>query len=881
MSLANYFTNLDYSGYLDISELYGFDTNVPALREITNPMSQKAIINRIDLQIEQLVVYKFSVCGFMAYTISKFAGKVQKYDILNKVVGNLLTDVSHLQINQPFWPIDYAEEDEYEYMRDHIIHVFIKHYKVLTTRNIESLFRKDGVNWSVIANSPKPYTPLMHAISYIDVATNDLPIIKHVIVEIMNSTASSPFPFDPNHIMRSNSGPEPEIKTVFHLIEEKVSLMFRKTLPTTDPAKLELLVGYLQLAETIITYLVKQYTDQISPDIVDQFQMTSTLGFLSTTWLISEFLLSESVRPEFSQILANIIDMLLDLGPNLRFDSGESTAIPDTFLSPIKFPPLAAKIPEFYRIYIRFCKSVPGFGTDLEPIVHLFDLFTPEQNDEILQIFLNSVQSQYLYSSSNDSPINMLLMAYGGTNPPKFSERLLYEFIDKTNPLDFNENKFSLPIHNACTSNVPVGVFEKILRRTTNINNVSQEHSHVLTELLYYLVKGKYKTHLVQSLQKLRLLLERPDIDVNGGYDKPQSRLVNTYSGHSNPLLSLFGDKPDESMKDTVNVVIPLLLNRGAKIEVSYMGESLADLARKYKDMLDKDLYKKLVILPVLKRTQRAVIKTVRDAKSADYRWQELCRPGSDLSELRLLAKVHRLPNSDTLSKRELCKELASAFENTALYTPIENDFVGCVNDTTILGDDIATIPAMNRYTIVDQKGVKYCFDINELMSIIESTPDTSVPKNPYTKTPLPVKDILSSFSQIPKGKKRMQQLLSDYIPPEIAIPAGGAGAGAGIVNQKAIRLANKLMPNYVSPEQFTGLSEQNVLLILTKLVEYDQATGGSTFKDAMRLRITNPNVLTIETFIDALQHALDASSPESLETHKLMISEYINSISV
>jgi len=520
---------------------------------------------------------------------------------------------------------------------------------------------------------------------------------------------------------------------------------------------------------------------------------------------------------------------------------------------------LASKIPQFYNVLIKVLKIkavTSGFDlVFLDTFLENHSFFDPSQNDEILKIFLKSkIELKYMFHPKLPSPLSIVLRQY----IQQFSYSFIDKFVTLSSPEHFNTRLANtLPLELASHPKISSKTFKKILE-LTNDKNIALE------PLCRILFDEEEKTI---TLQKIKILLKF-DIDVN------------LYDSAGTSLLYRIFSKiiPDKSVND----LIPLLIQKGAKTDVfDSEGIPLSDLVKNYKNILDKNVYTKLVVIPTFKRTQQKVIDAVRSLSSTKFRWQELCKSTDmtqiDLKELRLLGKIHGVSGAESKNKRELCKEIATIFENVTLYQPIEHSIAGCVNDTTILGDNISDIPPLYRYTIIDDKGIKYCFDINELMSIIKNTESGSRPLNPYTKTPLPVNDIVSQFAELPESKKLIQKLLIEI--QAVSVPKVTNPSSVNILNQKAIRLANSLVPNYVSPSQIIPLTLDEMIFVLNQIIIFENQIDANIFKEAMRVRISRTSNFTIETFIDALQLGLDTSPPDNLETYKLMIAEYINSI--
>lgn len=93
------------------------------------------------------------------------------------------------------------------------------------------------------------------------------------------------------------------------------------------------------------------------------------------------------------------------------------------------------------------------------------------------------------------------------------------------------------------------------------------------------------------------------------------------------------------------------------------------------------------------------------------------------IEELRIVAIVNGIKNSNMMTKQQLCGEFKKIIDNNKN----KMDTAICNNDTNMLGDDIKSIPSSN-FIDYEENGVSYCFDVVEIV-------ENKVDKNPYTRS--------------------------------------------------------------------------------------------------------------------------------------------------
>lgn len=249
----------------------------------------------------------------------------------------------------------------------------------------------------------------------------------------------------------------------------------------------------------------------------------------------------------------------------------------------------------------------------------------------------------------------------------------------------------------------------------------------------------------------------------------------------------------------------------------------------------------------------RQVSNLIASSKNDNlYKWQDLCGVigNKDRPELINLAKLQGISNSETMSKREICKQLAEKYEKKMLK---KGDVSKCKNDTTLLGDAIELVPKPLLITLDN-----YCFNIIELIEMISK----GKTKHPYTNMPLDNVKITTKYNKL-KYILRKNKLTLVNILDEIKNNA--------IMTTESIRLlkgTNILAKlNYtISSTVFVDMigRDENLNILNTLLNE----NALMKIKDAH----------DIDTMLDEITRLLNIEDSHT-ETRKAALEVYINTV--
>lgn len=142
-----------------------------------------------------------------------------------------------------------------------------------------------------------------------------------------------------------------------------------------------------------------------------------------------------------------------------------------------------------------------------------------------------------------------------------------------------------------------------------------------------------------------------------------------------------------------------------------------------------------------LKKTQSLIQKgitykiqriTKKNETKKRYKWENLCGvlDKININDLYELAAFERIPYYSSMTRRELCADLAKlAADRMIRKGKIEHK---CINEDSISGDSIKDIPAEFFVSFYDNNKL-FCEDIRSLYNIIQTT---GVPKNPWNGVP-------------------------------------------------------------------------------------------------------------------------------------------------
>jgi hypothetical protein len=204
--------------------------------------------------------------------------------------------------------------------------------------------------------------------------------------------------------------------------------------------------------------------------------------------------------------------------------------------------------------------------------------------------------------------------------------------------------------------------------------------------------------------------------------------------------------------------------------------------------------------------------------------WMEICNLLGDVrsTELRDIVKAHVDRSNvervaiffdysgtldgfktyvDTLSKRKICTYLAKYYEAQKPTFVHE----GCLNDTTISGDDLPDLPP-ERVIKLTQDGHTYCFDVLEVSSLNG--------ENPYNRKRLPtsfVREATERGVALPKDIRELKQ--RDAI-------------SKNALREEVVALqdrADALVP-YFPRRKFVLLNTNQLGNLAARLAEYDPA---------------------------------------------------------
>lgn len=555
-----------------------------------------------------------------------------------------------------------------------------------------------------------------------------------------------------------------------------------------------------------VSYLIKKIL-MLNPDVDIEFNSTETP--LSVA--------SESMLP--LDILLKMVELSNDINKNNIFSSI-----------------LDYKDPEDGYVYLLLKILDKGADvnrvnekTGLTSLIKVLDKnFDTIKNLELIANIVLDKTTDLLVINKGISPLIVALN--NNTIPYSVLEKLMLR-----NP-DVNQtvSRTSMnALFYATKPYIPTNIFARILNNIENIDAIDITNS---SALMYCLIWEPLNTI------KTRLILERnPDVNI-----------IND-NGYNTLMYALENEAED--------IVIEKILDLGA--DVSYInskGISASILANKYKYRIPEVIYYRIT-QPKKLKTQVYRIKELIKQKKYVYEWEKICKqnilidPKSRLDYLRYLAKLENINNVNNKSKKELCSELSKIAKEKKTTTP-----KNCVNDMTLLGDSIESIPEelvfIYNETDPDTKRENtFCFNIIELVEHIKQGNYT----NPYTRQPLEKQIIEKKYGELQlkliKDRLYLTSILDNIINNKVM-------DSISIIRLKATNIATLF--SYISPDSLLELTSEQIGLIFNLLNNYTQpiVIKNKTYEYNI-FNFTGP--ITINNFLDQINKNIYAKSPNVL----------------
>jgi hypothetical protein len=256
----------------------------------------------------------------------------------------------------------------------------------------------------------------------------------------------------------------------------------------------------------------------------------------------------------------------------------------------------------------------------------------------------------------------------------------------------------------------------------------------------------------------------------------------------------------------------------------------------------------------LLKKLKDSVIRPRKETQR--FKWQNLCSPSKlgsfHFDDLRELAALERIPQHMFLTKRELCAELATRFEN--VIAGKEKIQSKCINTTSIMLTDIEDIPPEFFYSYSHNNKL-YCDDIRDLYKHFQ----TSGASHPIDRTPVKqrlVSQVNEWYTYLTTTTNTLEDL---FTAPQAVL------SQSSLLSSKAADFASKLnYPN--SLETFinadnTMLSLFTEELIAENLLSRQEKSTLSVLQDVTQYKMTLMEMLLLKIRNDPQQITLPNGS--------------------
>jgi WD domain, G-beta repeat len=271
-------------------------------------------------------------------------------------------------------------------------------------------------------------------------------------------------------------------------------------------------------------------------------------------------------------------------------------------------------------------------------------------------------------------------------------------------------------------------------------------------------------------------------------------------------------------------------------------------------------------------KLRKSVVDNKEPYNKKRFKWQNLCVPSKlgqtlDEDELRELASMENIPHSMSLSKRELCTELAQRFQTVIEQkTRIEPK---CINVKSIMGEDVNDIAPEFFYTYLHNNKI-YCDDIRSLNKHFQ----TNGAVNPYDRTPLSSK-IVKQVKELLTRLERSTITLEDLFVSPVVVPE------KSILSAKLAELGGMLnYPN--NPTKFIESDLDRVKTFVDALISESIMTSQekrvlSIMNDATKYKIQLLEMLMTKIRNDSSQIVLE--NGQRLSTIAINLSNVYNNL--